>query len=172
MTHCRDKTEFEMMESSSYFEGTPPILRSIQKAEVDTMPFTKQIILGDCNAILPPVYLRANEGPPVYNLACLCGSRRRQFKLMVKILDKESWEAAQDSELDSSQLNAIQTALTQEIAVIQGPPGTGKTYIGLKIVEGLLENRHIWDPHKSSPIPWTSSWRESLTPSAVAGNLR
>ena len=152
MTHCRDKTEFEMIESSSYFEGTAPILRSIQKAEVETMPFTKQIILGDCNAILPPVYLRANEEPPVYNLACLRGSRRRQFKLMVNILDKESWEAARDSELDSSQLNAIQTALTQEIAVIQGPPGTGKTYIGLKIVEGLLENRHIWYPRKSSPI--------------------
>ena len=152
ITHFEKQTKFEMMESSSYFEATSPILKSIQTAEVETMPFTKQIILGDCSAILPPVYLRANEETPLYNLTCLRGTRRHQFKLMVNILNKESWEAAQDSELDSSQLNAIQTALTQEIAVIQGPPGTGKTYIGLKIVEGLLENRHIWDPHRSSPI--------------------
>ena len=149
IAHFENQTKFEMIESSSYFEATAPILRSIQTAEVETMPFTKQIILGDCSAILPPVYLRANEEPPVYNLACLRGPRRCQF---INILNKESWEAVQDSELDSSQLNAIQTALTQEIAVIQGPPGTGKTYIGRKIVEGLLENRHIWDPHKSSPI--------------------
>ena len=53
---------------------------------------------------------------------------------------------ASQVELDDSQLQAIQMALTQEIAVIQGPPGTGKTYIGLKIVEALLRNRKVWDP--------------------------
>ena len=79
--------------------------------------------------------------------------RKRKYKpLMIEVLNKESWKETSDSKLDSSQLNAIQTALTQEIAVIQGPPGTGKTYVGLKIVEALLENRDIWDPLKSSPI--------------------
>ena len=43
-------------------------------------------------------------------------------------------------------------ALTQELSLIQGPPGTGKTYIGLKIVEILLQNKNIWDPHMTSPI--------------------
>ena len=54
--------------------------------------------------------------------------------------------------MDQSQLEAIQMGLTQEIAVIQGPPGTGKTYIGQKIVEALLNNRHLWDPKRESPI--------------------
>ena len=153
MTHCRMKTEFEMVESNSYFGATSPILRSIQKAEVETMPFAKQLIEGNCDKILPPAYLQARGLPPVYNLSCLHGEKRKlKSPLNINILDQASWEKANNTELDTSQLHAIQTALTQEIAVIQGPPGTGKTYIGLKIVEGLLENRPIWDPRKTSPI--------------------
>jgi superfamily II DNA/RNA helicase len=38
--------------------------------------------------------------------------------------------------------------------VIQGPPGTGKTYLGLRIVQTLLKNKHIWIDGRvrSSPI--------------------
>ena len=155
MTHCREGTEFEIVESNSYFGATSPILQSVQRAEVETMPFTKQLIEGECKCVPPPPYLKQRTVAVKYNLSCLHGPvKKRENKppLVIEVLNKESWEAARDSELDSSQLNAIQTALTQEIAVIQGPPGTGKTYIGLKIVEGLLENRHIWDPHRYSPI--------------------
>jgi superfamily II DNA or RNA helicase len=52
----------------------------------------------------------------------------------VQILDMNSWPSAEDLELDSSQLKAVQLALTKEFAIIQGPPGTGKTYIGLKVI--------------------------------------
>ena len=44
-----------------------------------------------------------------------------------------SWPSAKDLELDDSQFQALQLALTKEFAVVQGPPGTGKTYIGLKV---------------------------------------
>ena len=155
MTQCRNGTEFEIVESNSYFGATSPILQSIQRAEVATMPFTKQLIECECESVAPPYYLRHNEVAMKYDLSCLHGpmeKRKKRPSLMIEILKKESWELARDTELDSSQLNAIQTALTQEIAVIQGPPGTGKTYIGLKIVEGLLQNRHIWDPRRSTPI--------------------
>ena len=153
ISHCREETKFEIVESNSYFEATRPILRSIQKAEDKTMPFTKELIEGECDSVSPPVYLR-NTRKNTYNLSCLHGSVKRKLKppLIIEVLNKESWSAASNSELDSSQLNAIQTALTREIAVIQGPPGTGKTYIGLKIVEALLENRDVWDPSKTSPI--------------------
>ena len=155
MTHCRKKTEFEIVESNSYFGATNPILRSIQKAEVDTMPFTRQLIEGVCDAVVPPAYLDAKKEPPIYDLSCLYGSvkkRRLKTPLKIDVLNPTSWETASDTELDTSQLHAIQLALTQEIAVIQGPPGTGKTYIGLKIVESLLMNQNIWDPHRMSPI--------------------
>ena len=155
VAHHQKNTEFEVVESNSYFGAVSPILQSLQNAEVQTMPFTRQLIEAKYDTIPLPVYLSANnDGPPIsYNLSCLHGSKRMlKPSLQIEVLNRESWEAARDSELDSSQLNAIQTALTQEIAVIQGPPGTGKTYIGLKIVEALLDNREVWDPHKSSPI--------------------
>ncbi|CAL1283285.1 unnamed protein product [Larinioides sclopetarius] len=52
----------------------------------------------------------------------------------------EDWPTAADLELDDQQLHAFKTALTKKVAVIQGPPGTGKTYIGVKVVQALLEN--------------------------------
>ena len=49
------------------------------------------------------------------------------------------------------QMEAVQTALTKELAIIQGPPGTGKTYVGLKVAKVLLTNRRVWtDPEVGS----------------------
>ena len=65
----------------------------------------------------------------------------------VGILDPTSWPNVDDIELNQSQLEAIQAALTKEFVVIQGPPGTGKTYVGLKVVQALLKNKKYWhDP--------------------------
>ncbi len=46
--------------------------------------------------------------------------------------------------LDPSQCAALYAALTQKVSVIQGPPGTGKTYLGLRIVQTLLQNDKFW----------------------------
>jgi superfamily II DNA or RNA helicase len=62
----------------------------------------------------------------------------------VGILDPTTWPKVDDVELNQSQLEAIQAALTKEFVVIQGPPGTGKTYVGLKIVQALLKNHQFW----------------------------
>ena len=64
--------------------------------------------------------------------------------LVDQIVNFNRWPSSDQTELDHSQMKALQMGLTQEIAVIQGPPGTGKTYIGLKVVEGLLLNKKIW----------------------------
>ena len=62
----------------------------------------------------------------------------------VKILKEKYWPKADDVVLNQSQLEAIKAALTKEFVVIQGPPGTGKTYVGLKIVQALLNNQKYW----------------------------
>ena len=54
--------------------------------------------------------------------------------------------------LDPTQAQAFYAALTQKLAVIQGPPGTGKTYLGLKIVKVLLDNKDHWSEGKPAPI--------------------
>ncbi|KAJ5545400.1 hypothetical protein N7461_007704 [Penicillium sp. DV-2018c] len=41
--------------------------------------------------------------------------------------------------LDYGQCQGLIAALTREYALIQGPPGTGKSYLGVKIVQALLE---------------------------------
>ncbi len=150
---------FTMVESLAYFEASRHILRSLQTAEVDTMPFTQYLIQGNCSAVSPPQYL-VDKDTVEYNLNCLSSSHKESHSdlmqsfpdLRFDIRDITQWPTPGEIELDQSQLEAIQMALTQEIAVVQGPPGTGKTYIGLKIVEALLQNRDIWDPKGESPI--------------------
>ena len=63
----------------------------------------------------------------------------------VPVLQLEQWPPKETLGLDESQLRAVQAALTREFTVIQGPPGTGKTYIGLKVVQTLLRNQHVWN---------------------------
>ena len=41
--------------------------------------------------------------------------------------------------LDHGQCQGLIAALTREYALIQGPPGTGKSYLGVKLVQALLE---------------------------------
>jgi len=69
----------------------------------------------------------------------------------VPLLQRAAWPSPETLRLDASQLRAVQTALTKRIAIIQGPPGTGKTYIGLKVVQILLENSHVWNAAAAAP---------------------
>ena len=171
LPYCQ-KTTFTMVESLAYFEASRHILRSLQTAEVDTMPFTRYLIHDQCGSVSPPQYLnregsalydlnrlygakKSPEGSVLYDLNCLYGAKKSPLARnlnFINVLDMTQWPSKDEIELDQSQLDAIQMALTQEIAVIQGPPGTGKTYIGLRIVEALLRNRNVWDPEQESPI--------------------
>ncbi|MGH0165546.1 UNVERIFIED_CONTAM: hypothetical protein FKN15_048967 [Acipenser sinensis] len=68
------------------------------------------------------------------------------------VLNFADWPSKQWLKLDDSQLQAVQMALTKELAIIQGPPGTGKTYIGLKIVKTILSNSNTWRSVGGCPI--------------------
>ena len=57
------------------------------------------------------------------------------------VLDVSNWPSGKQLGLDSSQVGALKSALTNELSIIQGPPGTGKTFVGLMIVKILLHNR-------------------------------
>ena len=150
---CNAGTKFVMVESAAYFEASQSVLSSMQRAEIETMPFTRYIIKADCTCVKPPKYLQ-DLSSCSYNMSCLYGSLKvSKPPLMVNILNpEEEWPKGPDVTLDQSQLDAVKLALTHEVAVIQGPPGTGKTYVGLKVVEALLCNRDRWDPHGDSPI--------------------
>ena len=151
MTHQRCGTKFVMVESIAFFEASRHILRSLQTAEVSTMPFTSYLIKNDGEHVHPPKYLEFGHPGTTYNMSSIIKDEilskpKLAFKFSrIDIRKIQQWPPLEDTILDESQLMAMRMALTQEIAVIQGPPGTGKTFIGLKIVQALLKNFSAWN---------------------------
>ena len=139
--------DFMMVESTAYFEAYRHVLNRLQNVRVDQMPF-RSYIVNSCQGVkdIPlPLYLRSNS--------CLdLNSILKPVRALAPV-DVKRWPTTlPKTSFDESQLKALQMALSQELSVIQGPPGTGKTYIGLKIVEALLQNRRVWDPRNNCPI--------------------
>ena len=138
--------EFQMVESTAYFEAYRHVLCRLQEINPDEMPFHSYIV-GGClpqTGIPLPLYLRRN---PVLDLNSVLKLNRARPPI-----DVTKWPSLSNTCFDESQLKALHIALSQELSVIQGPPGTGKTYIGLKIVEALLQNRSAWNPGINCPI--------------------
>ncbi|NWH37090.1 ZNFX1 protein, partial [Chloropsis hardwickii] len=166
---------FLMVETTAYFEAYRHVLEGLQKMREEDIPFQKYIVECDPQ-VKEPAYLTQNTA---YNLAPLTKTSHKElahltwgtaYKLAslmktsheekcpdnlksVKILDPNQWLSMEALKLDESQMQALNLALTKELAIIQGPPGTGKTYVGLKIVQALLTNDHVWQStHQKCPI--------------------
>ena len=141
---------FIVAESPAYFEAYRHVLVGLQGMTEDNLPFKKYLVQCSPDVDLP-LYLRRNEEQDlvIYNLAQVFKNRSLP---PVKVLVTDEWPQAETLPLNASQLDAFQTAITKEFTVIQGPPGTGKTYVGLKIVQALLQNRRVWDPWRASPM--------------------
>ncbi|XP_078092539.1 NFX1-type zinc finger-containing protein 1 isoform X1 [Mustelus asterias] len=144
---------FLMVETTAYFEAYRHVLEGLQEIQGEDVPFQKYIV--DCNTeIQIPRYLTFNDS---YDLEALMNRKSQdseedtgqtveslQRNSKVNVLDPASWPSKEELNLDESQMQALQMALTKELAIIQGPPGTGKTYVGLKIVQTLLKNESVW----------------------------
>ena len=163
---------YTMIESQAHYETYYHILRSLQTAESDVMPFTNILIEASCHRVQPPAYMcltdmstRIKHPQPIFDMSDALGMSADQappslfnvFNMSASrssfdVSRPECWPSVDKVQLDQSQLEAIKMALTQRVSVIQGPPGTGKTYIGLKIVQALLINRDVWDPPRNSPL--------------------
>uniref|UniRef100_A0A4W3IT70 Zinc finger NFX1-type containing 1 n=1 Tax=Callorhinchus milii TaxID=7868 RepID=A0A4W3IT70_CALMI len=155
LAEVQPSDSFLMVETTAYFEAYRHVLEGLQEIRGEDVPFQKYIV--ECWAdISAPSYLLFGD---TYNLEALMkeGSHdceedfephlefvRRQNK--INVLNPASWPSKQALKLDESQMEALQMALTKELAIIQGPPGTGKTYVGLKIVQALLANEPVWQP--------------------------
>ena len=144
--------DFTMIESPGYFEAYAPVIRKLHKIIPESLPFSQYIVqLQDTFDI--PKYLRHNKRA-VFNLkgvVCDCGEECTHRQ--IDVLDHQSWQELHLPKFDTSQKNALHLALTHELALIQGPPGTGKTFIGLKVIQALLQNSHIW---KNTCLLYTS----------------
>ncbi|XP_059147745.1 NFX1-type zinc finger-containing protein 1-like [Physella acuta] len=122
-----------MAETTAFFESYRHVLEGL--IAMRTIPFQKHIIYCK-REISPPKYLNKNSS---YNLNTIMTETYDEFP--VSILADSNWPDCSETELNDLQYKALKLALTKELAVIQGPPGTGKTYLGLKIMDILLENK-------------------------------
>lgn len=136
-----------MIESPVYFKAYAPVVEKLHKIEPERLCFSKYLVHLQ-KTMEKPLYLQ-NKREVVFNLKgiiCKCSDDKECKHEQVHVLDHQSWSSSLHSApLDDSQKDALQRALTSELALIQGPPGTGKTYIGLKIIHTLLQNRHLWE---------------------------
>ncbi|NWV70453.1 ZNFX1 protein, partial [Malurus elegans] len=144
---------FLMVETTAYFEAYRHVLEGLQEMRKEDIPFPKYIV--ECDAdVKEPAYLTEDTA---YNFAPLVKTSRLEkcpdTLRSVCVLDPNQWLSMEALKLDDSQIQALNLALTKELAIIQGPPGTGKTYVGLKIVQALLTNASMWQrTYWSGPI--------------------
>ncbi|XP_069936097.1 NFX1-type zinc finger-containing protein 1 isoform X2 [Cherax quadricarinatus] len=166
-------SKFLMVESKTYFMPYKHVLMALKNISGTAFPLAPYIVYVEPN-IKSPRYL--NEGEK-YDLRVIA-----KMKMMKKSeayntlfdfeMDTEepeddqcinlkevnvrgaltTWPSENDLGLDSSQVRALRSGLTKQLAIIQGPPGTGKTFIGLKITQILLHNSHVWKS-KDHPTP-------------------
>ncbi|KAI0173012.1 P-loop containing nucleoside triphosphate hydrolase protein [Hypoxylon sp. FL1284] len=57
------------------------------------------------------------------------------------VLDGFDSALSKYTNLDNSQLSAVNRILTKELAIVQGPPGTGKTFISVQALQILLNSQ-------------------------------
>ncbi|XP_061865168.1 NFX1-type zinc finger-containing protein 1 [Colius striatus] len=155
LAEVQPSDSFLMVETTAYFEAYRHVLEGLQEIQEEDIPFQKYIVECDTQ-VEKPTYLTMDT---VYNFAPLMGDSLSDEETYpdglrrVNVLDPKQWLSMEDLRLDESQLQALSLALTKELAIIQGPPGTGKTYVGLKIVQALLTNKHVWQSTvQKSPI--------------------
>eukprot|EP00928_Gymnodinium_smaydae_P029320 TRINITY_DN2210_c0_g1_i1.p1 TRINITY_DN2210_c0_g1~~TRINITY_DN2210_c0_g1_i1.p1 ORF type:complete len:1618 (+),score=446.07 TRINITY_DN2210_c0_g1_i1:549-5402(+) len=125
-----------------YFEAYRYVLIALQNMRPSDVPFQGTLLPPQPDPI-PPLFLKAeNDMFHFHNVFHSCQKDDgpvppKSFKIL-QDWPVENLRASLD--IDPSQLESIQHALTHNMALIQGPPGTGKTWVGLKIVQSLLEN--------------------------------
>lgn len=111
-----------MLESTTFFEPYHRVFNVLKNLNEHNFPFKDQI-------------LKLQKSPLIQH------SERYTYKnFTFKVENFLDWPTHQQLELEGMQLKAIQAAVTSELTIIQGPPGTGKTFVGLEILNILLEN--------------------------------
>lgn len=141
-----DKIQFQMIESKAFFLPYEYTLNFLQDVDLDTFPMKKYIVDGVTQSDVAPNLLK--DSVKKIDFSILMENINSQTNVCAHPLDFEHWPNANQLNLDESQYEGLQKAITQELTIIQGPPGTGKSHVSLQIVKLLLTNSWL----SSSPI--------------------
>lgn len=149
---------FTMAESEVFFQPYFLILQALKKLDDASFPMSKYIVRGLTEAKCPSY-------PPAKDMACglyfnsfpCTFLRRNRFQYgdsdyfwgVVLSADDdlyfEPYTPAESDpvELDIYQKEAFEAGMQRDFCVIQGPPGTGKTFLGLQLVQSILNECKI-----------------------------
>ena len=127
-----------------------PVLESLQNMQrLSRLPFSQWIVPDPVNGrtgikhdIPPPLYAR-NAGF-TFPVESILSQRTDSMSLHPSSSDNDPLLLAEleaRTELDHGQCKALVAALTREFAFVQGPPGTGKSYLGIKLMQILLDTK-------------------------------
>jgi len=128
--------------TTTYFEAVRHVLIALQNMRPTDVPF-QSILLSPQPDSLPPGFLKAGADMfHFHNVFQSCEKADAPVSAPKTFNVLQEWPSTLQEalDIDPSQLDAIRHALTHAVALIQGPPGTGKTWVGLKIVQALLDN--------------------------------
>lgn len=131
---------FTVFENDVFFEPYRSSMEILKDMNSYNFPMKKYIISA-CKEIDNPVYIDADQCYSVDNVA------------KFRVLFNDEWPKKEELGLDEMQLKAFKAALTREFTVIQGPPGTGKTFIGLKIIQTIINSYEIQDSRMINTLP-------------------
>jgi len=123
-------TSLTMIESEVYFEPYKCSMEVLKTITSHNFPMEKYIISA-CIKIDYPYYIDELPEHTYYEI-----NKLPKFQ----VLSQNDWPTKEQLGLDEMQYGAFRAALTQAFTVIQGPPGTGKTFIGLKIMNTIINN--------------------------------
>lgn len=123
-----------------------PILENLQRIQREReMAFQKWVLPGrkddeDGHSIPPPAYAR--KAAFIFPLTSITNVGAEKVALDPSTPESiDLLKLQTQTGLDRGQCQGLVAALTREYALIQGPPGTGKSYLGVKLVQVLLEIR-------------------------------
>ncbi|KAK5115668.1 hypothetical protein LTR62_000757 [Meristemomyces frigidus] len=127
-------------ERQGFYEAHRHTLLGLQMMMRESFPLAEHLVDAK-PTVSPPQYVL--DQPKADLTAVLRNNRQEKYE-NVHIL--RPWPVQPSSDLDSSQLAALQRMLTKRLAIIQGPPGCGKTHVSVQAIKVMLQNRLPDDP--------------------------
>ncbi|KRX01009.1 P-loop containing nucleoside triphosphate hydrolase [Pseudocohnilembus persalinus] len=142
--------EIFIYESVTYFDQYRNTLNALKRIEKNNFPFQNQI-LKLSTSIKQPTYI--NDSNKVFSFTLnkqdpISYSDINNPSIQYQNLTSDQWNLDYKQVLNKFQYEAFKNTFQRELSLIQGPPGTGKTYLGLKIVEYLIQNKKKWSSNK------------------------
>ena len=111
----KQNTTYIIAETTAFFEAYSHVLEGLHEIKE---PMALQRYIVDCETeINQPKYLVRHD-VPVYDFRCILPESADTK--MFPVLRTSSWPSDEDLSFDASQMDAMKTALTKEIALIQG----------------------------------------------------